>query len=768
MRKKLDQPWIVLPIPLDADPEPYVTPYVSIEIDAAEWQIVPPARHLQPVLYPQNPYWGDHIRTLNDRAWLYRQTFDYEADPNAPYTRIVFEGVDYAAEVWLNGEYLGFHEGAFDPFAFDVELQETNTLALVVRSPWDKVDPTGTSPVDRVRRGMIKGLYEHSEGLIPPDVNPIGIWRHVYVESDQGIRFAHTRIRTHADGTVNLRVTFENATPQPVDLEMQIAIKGETHDGPGTTGRSALRLQPGRSALEIDTGVPEPRLWWPVDVGEQDLYRLELTLLDPEGEARAHHQESFGIREVTLDRKPDAFVFRVNGRPVFLRGASYLPEVYLSELGADRIARDLDLAREANLNALRVHVHVAPHALYEMADRRGLLIWQDFELNWLQDFSVGFERRALKLQTRMIDMLYNHPSVIAWCCHNEPTMVYFKRENYLQQPDPALYEAARAQDPTRPVFIASGQNEEDWQRAGDIHTYYGAIWGGHFTDVYKHPARLNTEFGLEAPAALETLKANDILWPRMAHLEDQIASIWQYQAELVRFHAEFYRSRRWNPSAGYFAFMLVDPVPQVGCGLLDSERRPKGGYAALAAASEPLLLMLAHDGQRFDAVHVINDTPNAYENLRVTWTVSGSHGDTLLEGEESFNLPANGQHAIPLEWAPIRKPHAHVALRLFAESGEILAESEYDDPFHLPQRPKGYPWNFDPELGMKVFDKEDAESIVPFVNDSPFLKSVAPLAIYPFVELSLKQVIPARRVAPIIERLQSAWADLTAPKDDED
>ena len=205
-----------------------------------------------------------------------------------------------------------------------------------------------------------------------------------------------------------------------------------------------------------------------------------------DGQVVGAKQECFGVRTVRLERSPERFTYWLNERPVFIRGTSYMPALYLSQCDEHALAHDLALARDANLNLLRLHVHVSPPEVYDLCDRAGMLIWQDFELNWVHDPSPEFEARAVEMQRGMIDLLGNHPSIITWACHNEPTMVFARRANLERHPDPALYADAWQHDPTRPVFLCSGQLEDDWRRSGDAHTYYGAIWTRNYTDVYRH------------------------------------------------------------------------------------------------------------------------------------------------------------------------------------------------------------------------------------------------------------------------------------------
>jgi hypothetical protein len=154
---------------------------------------------------------------------------------------------------------------------------------------------------------------------------------------------------------------------------------------------------------------------------------------------------------------------------------------------------------------------------------------------------------------------------------------------------------------------------------------------------------MNTEFGFEAPGARSTLRRYPDAWERLKHLDGQIEALWAYQAALVQFHVEHLRRTRPDGSAGYIHFWLADLVPQVGCGVLDSERLPKGGYAALQQASAPLHVALEHDGRRARALWVFNDTMQTYPETTVAWLVTGPDGRVLERGEVPFRVERTGR-----------------------------------------------------------------------------------------------------------------------------
>ncbi len=730
-----------------------------LQINETKTFTIPDSIHLQPALYPNQPYWGKSIRAINDFHWLYRRTFR-PIQTNYKRTRLRFDGVDYFAEVWLNGHFLGRHEGNFVPFEFDIsrilQTDRENVLTVGVSSPWDAPYPNGTYPLDHVRRGLVKGLYEHGEGVIPPDVNPIGIWKPVWIIYDNGLSIDHMRINTNLDGLVSVHMKLSNSTGTDWYGNCDLNVSAKNHNGPGITHSERLSFAEGGHDLDFVLQVPDPHLWWPWDHGQPNLYQIAATLYQDSAYVTASAHTSFGIRTVVLEREPERFTCYINDRPVFLRGTAYIPGLYLSLIERGRLVSDLTLAREANLNLLRCHIHVSVPDFYELCDEMGILVWQDFELNWVHDASLGFEHRARILQREMIDILINHPSIIAWSCHNEPTMRLARRFNLEQHPDPALYADAVSYDPTRMVFLCSGHLETDWLRSGDSHTYFGAIWSRNYTDIYRHRLKFNTEFGFEAPAALTTLQEYTEVWARLQHLEGQIEGLWQYQADLIKFHVEHLRRLRADCSAGYIHFWLIDLVPQVGCGVIDAQHQLKTGYAALREASQPLHIALEHNGHRPIGIWVFNDLNEQFERTTVGWQVFDPTGHLLLDGTMSFDIAANRtQQVMSIQWNLPRSNYGRITLSLKDQNGRILASNSYEHPFSPLPRPKGYPWKFDIYLGTKVFNMPDAPSLADV--GSPTVLKLIPLILRErFTEFVLRQQFPdwfASNLARIIDRI---------------
>jgi beta-mannosidase len=718
-RWALSGPWW-----LKEDPDHSAAGPESATIRASDgWQEIPPAVHLQPWLYPDNPYWGSAVRRINDSAWWYRTQFALSPDAGEDRLRLVFEAVDYQAEVWCNGHLLGTHEGDFSQFAFDVTdiVGPQNELVVKVTAPWDPLRRRAISYVDEVSRGMVKGLYEHADGLIPPDVNPIGIWRPVWLEAHTDItieRVSHAYETDEYDGSAHLtlHLHIDNRRPLPVEGVLHVYAAGETFEGVRVDDHWPIHMPPGQHVIDQIVRIPDPQWWWPWDMGRPDLYRVRCTLYEASGPRLDVHEQVTGLRQVRLIRSKETLHFQVNQVPFFVRGTTYMGGLYLSQLTSEQMGADLDRVRECGLNLIRVHVHVAPRELYEACDRRGILVWQDFPLNWVHDCTLEFEERAVNVLREMVAQLHAHPSILTWCCHNEPAALPFHDRNLTEHPDPRLYRELTTLDPTRPAFLCSGRQESDWLRSGDSHAYIGGAHGGHYLDAYGREIKLVTEFGCEAPLNLPTLNETPMLSDRLAHLRQRISGIQAYQAALLKYQIEWYRTIRLSPCGGYIQFMLVDLYPQIGCGVLDAKRRPKAAYEALRSASQPVHVMMEYTASGPVGLWVVNDLERPLLRCMVEWLVSDGEGQTVTRGSAQIDLPAQRVHRVTLlEWRLAPEKRYTVTLKLL-QGDRVLDENRYENPFHPLERPQGFPWHFDRQIGMRCFGGPHASSSLRLFN----------------------------------------------------
>jgi len=388
-----------------------------------------------------------------------------------------------------------------------------------------------------------------------------------------------------------------------------------------------------------------------------------------------------GLRQVRMKD----FIVTVNGERLFVKGSNQGPtRMALAEASPAELERDVVLAREAGLDLLRVHAHITRHEFYDAADRYGMLLWQDLPLQWGYAHSV--RRQAVRQAQAAVDLLSHHPSIAVWCGHNEPLALAAEPgirasgrarlavASRQELPtwnktvlDGSVGRALERADPTRPVVRHSGIWPNPVSGGTDIHLYLG-WYRGEERDLPRllanvpRLARFVTEFGAQAvPPSAEWMDPErwpDLDWDRLErHHALQLEAFerfvppedfdtfdgWRaatqaYQATLIRHHIETIRRLKYRPAGGFCHFCFADGHPGVTWSVLDHDRRPKTGHAALVSACAPVIVVAERPAASYPPgaeitldVHVVSDLRRPLLGVRVvasigTWSV-GWEGD---------------------------------------------------------------------------------------------------------------------------------------------
>lgn len=690
------------------------------QFDDAAWRTMP---------VPSN--WFLHGEEMHGVVW-FRKRFETPAAVGNGRTvaTLRFEAVDYAADVWLNGHRLGSHEGYFAPFSFDVtdllKPDGDNLLAVRVDSPREPESDWS------LRKRLIKGVLNHH------DTRPGGAWSARGQEGNTGGIWGpvtlHLSRKLHINKIAvvqNLRVAKKRATPVArvhlvlpknrdrslgkVRFHARLAPANYTPSlgEPSRFDVSAeKRLRPGKEALELRFSDIPVRLWHPWDYGEPNLYDLTVTALSKGGEVLDRRTETVGFRTVACDA--ETRVWRLNGRRVFLRGTNYIASQWMSEMTEDRFRHDLMLMKRANVNAVRVHAHVSARDFYRMCDRVGILVWQDFPLQWGYADTPEMVHKASRQASEMVDMLAGHPSIIAWCGHNEPPWaaewMAYKYPDYDPDQnralDDALYETLKAADPTRYVHKASLTAEHPWLG------WYSGSWRDYAQPARHPPHQMITEFGAQALPHLDTLRTiipPDALWPETdadwaiwdyrnfqkretfdiasvakgETIHDFIRNTQEYQARLIQYAAESYRRQRFSPVTAIFHFMFNETWPSINWGVVDFTRLPKPGYGALRTAYQPLLPSIEYDREVWDAgapvamrLWVVNDLHRDFGELTLAWALNRDTGEAVSSGKRDVTVQADTtRSALELKWRRLAPGGYRLSAFLYDSNRRIAADN---------------------------------------------------------------------------------------------
>ena len=373
-----------------------------------------------------------------------------------------FCGVDYFADVWLNGYHLGGHEGYFGEFSFDVGpylRDDVNLLRVAVTSPNDPSGP-GThvtsgwhdfSPASAFpnRKTLVKGTLGHHDAkrggawssITSQDGNTGGIWDDVVLSVRGPLHLDPSTLQVTAQsaspvrGSTDARVatrttlTVSNRSGRTLPARLRLLFEPANFEGEHHELVKATRLRPGQNDVTVAGTLSPVQLWHPADHGFPHLYRVT-AVLEAEGGVRDQAIVETGFRTLAMnaigESTGDDGAFVVNGRPVFVRGTNLLPTYWLSEYSPERVDRDFEMLRAAGFNAVLVHNLVAPRHFYAGANRNGFLVVQMFPLQWSYDQSHEMVQRMTAQARSMAGLLFNEPSVVSYEVHNEPDMRTFE------------------------------------------------------------------------------------------------------------------------------------------------------------------------------------------------------------------------------------------------------------------------------------------------------------------------------------------------------
>ena len=528
-----------------------------------------------------------------------------------------FKGVDYFADVWLNDNYLGNHEGYFQSFYFDVSnllnKKGNNYLVIKVNSPFE--EPGKVWPL---KKKLIKGIFNHHDCRpgawsykFGQDLNTGGIWNDVILHSINEIFVESVEVTTKIyfdENRVLIRISIDYIKRSKSFVKDKIELIITSPDSKKIKFRKEIHLNEVKGKIDLIVEISNPELWWSWDLGKPNLYRLDIT-----GKYLEVEDVKFGVREVKLKESKE---FYLNGKKLFLRGTNVIPAQFLSELDEKKIKEQVTAIREANINILRMHAHVNRKEYYDECDLQGILIWQDFALQWTYDESPDFIANASSQIKDMVKLLYNHPSITFWCCHNEPG-------KQIETVDSFLYDAILSVDNSRIIRKASNYEE---------HPYDGWYWGNKEHFAAKPMGPLVTEFGAQALPQLNSLKkfipAEDLSNPakeswryhdfqyeqtfkiaevnRGKNVKEFINNSQAYQAELIQTAIDFYRRGKNKDITGIFQFMFIDCWPSITWSVIDYYGKKKKGYFAVQKAFQPLYVSVRVGMKKYFAGQKLN------------------------------------------------------------------------------------------------------------------------------------------------------------------
>jgi beta-mannosidase len=587
------------------------------------------------------------LEWVPERAWLYRRRFlvPEGVDSDGARAWLRFDGVDFGAHVFLDGEPLGRHEGMFTPFEFEVGDRlrpgAEHELAAVV-APAPETEPQ-TGRTSRVR--IHKSRMTYGWDFCPRMIHQ-GIWQPVSLELCGQVRVtdAWARPRLGADlrsARVTILVVLDLAAPGRVKLAAEL-------DGRSTA--DTFELAAGRQAAVLELDVSDPPLWWPNGHGPSPVGRVVVRATGADA-VPDERSVPIGFRTVELapneggDAAARPYTFVVNGRRIHAKGWNWVPhDVFHGVPRPDRIEHLTGLLANASVNVVRVWGGglIELPTFYDACDRRGIMVWQEFiqSSSGIEDTpsaDPAFVELMAREAEQIVPLRRNHPSLVLWCGGNELQDDAGPLDDERSPILAALHEVVGRLDPDRAWLPTSPTGrvyhnridgiERDPDGLHDVHGPWEHQGLAAQYELYNRgTSLLNSEFGVEG---MTNRRTHETLIPDPAHrwpaglhnpvyrhlgdwwnnlpllqtafggrlddLETVRRASQRLQADGLRYAVEANR-RRWPRNSGSLPWQFNEPYPFAwSTCAVDHRGDPKPAYFAVRRAYAPVAVTARFD-----------------------------------------------------------------------------------------------------------------------------------------------------------------------------
>ena len=596
-------------------------------------------------------------------AWWFRTEFNLPAEMAGRAITLDIEGVNYRAEVWLNGERIADTNqvvGAMRRFAFDItkvaQPGKKNALALRI---------LGQGPRDL-------GHTWVDWAPMPPDKMQ-GLWRDVFVTASGVLRmhdpFVRSRVATNlASADLVVSMDLENTSDQPVSGVVAVTLDGAVTKIPvtvagGTTQKVSLdgKDQPGLH-------LTKPRLWWPVGFGAPEMYALHVGV-SANNKVSDERTIRFGVREVTSELTSETNrLYYINHHPILIRGAGWARNLFFMET-PKREEQEMRLVRDMGLNAVRFEGKIGSDHLLDLADENGVLVIPgfcccDYWEQWGRWDDATKAIAVASLHDQLL-LLRNHPSMLTFWYGSDkfaPPEVereYLKVVAQTEWPNPTVASASGVTTTVGPSGVKM-QGPYDYEPP----SYW---YGDRDGQAFGFATEIGTGKTLPSIEDMRRMLGDDHLWPadnawthhsqggaynsyapfndairgrygEATNLNDYVrkGQLIAYDNERAMFEAY---GRNKYKSTGVIKWMLNNAWPSLAWHLYDYYLEPGSGYYGTKKSLEPIHVQYSFDDR---TIAIVNSTLNQSSDLTVRATVVDINSAMRWTNSARVGVPPDG------------------------------------------------------------------------------------------------------------------------------
>ena len=667
-------------------------------------------------VYPDPLHGRNNLAIPDDlarRNWWYRLAFSPPPLRAGNVSWLTLNGINYHAEVYLNGTKLGEMTGAFARGIFDttavLRRDGPNVLAVRVWPPPHPGHPheqsflagDGPNGGDQTFDGPTFFCTEGWDWIPGIRDRCTGIWQDVLLHESGAVVLADPQVTTalpllpdtsRADLTVSTEV--RNTT----NSEQQVVLSGEIGEITFAVGAT---LKPNETRILTATNAQcpqltmlKPRLWWPNGYGEQALYDLHLTLADGGGHKLDQRTVRFGIRTLSYEFDPH-LVVKVNGHRILCKGGNWGMDDALKRVSRERLEPYVRMHRDANLTMIRNWCgQSTEEAFYQLCDEYGLMVWNEF---WMT--TDGWNVDPLDAEVMLANVsdtvrhYRNHPCIVLWCGRNEgipPPRINERLGRMLDQLDGTRYYQANSRELH---LLTSGP----WSYIDPVR---------YFTERARG---FSSELGLHSVPSADAVKSmlepadqwppNDAWAYHDLHITGNGDAHGYLQAiatgyggasglddfcrraqmvNYVNYRAMFeaWNAHLWKPCSGLLIWMSHPAWPSMAWQLYSQDYEANGSFFGVKKACEPLHVQLSLPD---DAVTVINNRFESLDKVGVSALVESMDGRRLWEKSQVIDAgPSAATGVFNVQWPDEpTSPVEFLRLEMHGQHGELISDNFY-------------------------------------------------------------------------------------------
>ena len=673
-------------------------------------------------VYPE-PLYGENNRpeiipeSLVHTSYWYRTTVNVPRSYKNRHVWLNFDGINFSADIWVNGVQVGAIRGAFIRGNFDVTAHVTPgrqavVAVLITPQPHPGVPHEHTIRAGIGRNGGISAIDGPTflctlgwDWLPAIRDRDSGIWRKVYLSATGPVTMKDPLVTTDLplprtdSSDVTVQTTVTNLTDVPQKGIVRGVIENltflrEIELAPHSTQQVSFDPQ-NTPALHLD----HPRLWWPNGYGEQNMYHLHLEFR--QGRAISDTQDvDFGVRKISYSIPgSETLTISVNGVPIFIRGGDWGLDEGLKRIPYERLDAEIKLHKLANLNLIRNWVgQSTDEDFYQLCDKYGIMVWDEFfqpnpndgpDPDDVPTYIANVRDKVLRFR--------NHPSIILWCARNEgypppeidaalrkllaelePTRRYQPsstdgagvrshgpyywrepRKFYIVTDDYFKTETGSVSVPTL-ESIHGMMPQKDWETIDDDWAEHDFAKGN--SGAQDYPTEVADRYG------------------PFRNLADFVRKAQMADYEAFRAMYEGRNAMLFHPTTAVITWMSDPAQPSFVWQIYHYDLEPMSSYFAVMHASEMLHIQFneSASGPMSGHVQVINNRPEPLKDAVADVSVYNLDGKLAYQHDTKLTAePDVATDFVVIDFPPTLSAVHFIKLELHSSTGELLSSNFY-------------------------------------------------------------------------------------------